>query len=317
MTDSTLTPLPSALEVTASGMSWADLRRAYGEELRQRSGSEETVRQYLGYVDRFLERIGDPAAATPALVHAFAYALTRQGTTPRPATVMVRLAALDGFYDLARRIRLIDRNPADDVKRPRNSDPRPHGLSTEEIHRLIRATPPTPAGARDRAAILTAVLTGLRRSELLGLTKGSLEHRAGRVYYRARTKGGHERYRELPAPAFHAIRQALEELGTPYDDLMPEDRLFPIEASSFYRNLQRYAAKADLEDVTPHVLRHSAAKLRRQTGASLEDVGTFLGHRSLHTTSRYLAALEGETDPGWYGVAAALGMDMQEVSNGE
>ena len=60
--------------------------------------------------------------------------------------------------------------------------------------------------------------------------------------------------------------------------------------------------------MTPHVLRHSAAKLRRQSGASIEDVGALLGHRNLFTTARYLARMEGERDTGWHGVAAALGV---------
>ena len=123
---------------------------------------------------------------------------------------------------------------------------------------------------------------------------------------------GHQRHRELPAPAYRAIQTALKELGTPLETLAPDAPLFPIGGEGFRVNLKRYAKRAGLEGVSPHVLRHSAAKLRRDTGATIEDIGTFLGHRSLHTTSRYLARLEGEHDTGWYGVAAALGVDLTE-----
>ena len=61
----------------------------------------------------------------------------------------------------------------------------------------------------------------------------------------------------------------------------------------FGQNLARYGKKAKLGHVTPHALRHSAAKLRRKTGASIEDVGALLGHQSIATTARYLARLEG------------------------
>jgi len=304
------TSTPGALATV--GNPWARIMFEYGQELKQRSGSENTPTQYGRILKRFFRMIDDPGTVTPSMVHDFAYAATPRGAQPRPSTVMVRLAAIHGFYDLARRRQLIQRNPGDDVKRPRNSDPRPHGLEPAQIQALLAATPRTPAGARDRAAILTAVLTGLRRAEFLGLTAGDIETKAGRAYYTTRTKGGHMRYRELPAPAWQAIRAALRDMGTPYETLKPGDRLFPIRGNSFYENLQRYATKAGLEGVSPHVLRHSAAKLRRDTGASIEDVGTFLGHRSLHTTSRYLARLEGEHDTGWYGVAAALGVDLTE-----
>ncbi len=311
-TTTTIDTISTAGALAPADNPWARIMYEYGQELRQRSGSENTPTQYGRILKRFFRLIDDPAAVTSGMVHDFAYARTPQDTQPRPSTVMVRLAAVHGFYDLARRRRLLERNPADDVKRPRNADPRPRGLEPAQIQALLAATPRTPAGARDRAAILTAVLTGLRRAEFLGLTAGAIERKAGRVYYSTRTKGGHGRYRELPAPAWQAIRAALEEMGTPYETLAPEARLFPIQGNSFYENLQRYAKRAGLEGVSPHVLRHSAAKLRRESGSSIEDIGTFLGHRSLHTTSRYLARLEGEHDTGWYGVAAVLGVAIGE-----
>ena len=63
-----------------------------------------------------------------------------------------------------------------------------------------------------------------------------------------------------------------------------------------------------LVSLKPHDLRHTAAKLRRNNGASIEDVSALLGQRSIATTATYLARMEGEEDPGWEGVAAALGV---------
>jgi len=305
---SDLDTTPGSLALPGQAPRWEAVAGAYLAEVAQRTGSERTPAEYGRYIGRFLESAGDPAQATPAHVHAFAYGAGPSGKPPSPSTVSVRLAAIRGFYDFARRMRLIERNPADDVKRPRNGEPTPRGLSADELRRLLAQTPQTPAGARDRAAIVTAVLTGLRRSEVLGLRAGDLEHRGGDVFYRVRTKGGTIRYRELPAPAFAAIRAALDAQGTPLDALPEDAPLFAISSHGFYKNLSAYAERAGLQGVTPHVLRHSAAKLRRDTGASIEAVGSFLGHRSLHTTSRYLARLEGERDAGWQGVADMLGV---------
>ncbi len=55
-----------------------------------------------------------------------------------------------------------------------------------------------------------------------------------------------------------------------------------------------------------HLLRHTAAKLRRDVGESVEAVSQFLDHSSLATTTTYLRRLEGEDDPGWRKVAALL-----------
>lgn len=300
--------IPAALALPMQTPRWEAIAAAYLAEVQQRTGSERTPAEYGRYIARFLSGVDDPAAVTPAQVHAFAYGAGLSGKMPSSSTVSVRLAALRGYFDFARRMRLIERNPADDVKRPRNSDPTPRGLNALELRLLLDQTPETPAGARDRALIVTAVLTGLRRSEVLALHAGDLERRGSAVYYHVRTKGGAVRHRELPAPAYDAICTALEAQGTPLDSLPDDARIFALSSHGFYRNLKVYAKRAGLKDVTPHTLRHSAAKLRRDTGSSIEDVGTFLGHRSLHTTSRYLARLEGEQDNGWHGVAAALGM---------
>ena len=80
-----------------------------------------------------------------------------------------------------------------------------------------------------------------------------------------------------------------------------------MSSAGFYANLRRYSARAGLAGVTPHVLRHSAAKLRRDSGATLEQVSALLGHRNLATTATYLARLEGDEDAGWR-TAALLGV---------
>ena len=57
-----------------------------------------------------------------------------------------------------------------------------------------------------------------------------------------------------------------------------------------------------------HIFRHSAAKLRRDAGESVEDVSRFLDHSSLAVTTTYLRHLEGEEDRSWAKVAEAIGI---------
>ncbi len=57
-----------------------------------------------------------------------------------------------------------------------------------------------------------------------------------------------------------------------------------------------------------HGFRHSAAKLRRDAGESVEDVSRFLDHSSLAVVSVYLRRLEGQEDRGWARVAEAIGV---------
>lgn len=141
----------------------------------------------------------------------------------------------------------------------------------------------------------------------MGLRAGDLT-RNRTVYYRVRAKGGIERHRELPAPAYAAIVDALAASGRAIDTLRPDDRIFPVSSAAFCANLRRYARRARLIGVTPHVLRHSAAKLRQDTGETLEQVSALLGHRNLSTTSTHLARLEGDEDAGWRAAALLLGV---------
>lgn len=313
--------------ITADGLArpdeatlWQRIALAWEQQLALKS--DRTAREYKRWLRHYLDMIGGhPGNATPGNIYAFAYGKGERTENPSPSTITVRLAALRSFYQVARIHQALPSNPVDDLRAdigPQKArSPRPKGLTEDQIAALLAVIPNTPAGARDRAAIITAILTGLRRSELFGLRARDLTEKAGIVYYTARTKGGEERTRELPRPAYIAIRHALEELRMPLESLEPDDPIFPISASTFATMLSRYGTRAGLEGVTPHTLRHSAAKLRERTGQSVVDIQNFLGHRSVATTSRYLARMAEDRDPGWYGVAAALGMDMQEVSNGE
>ncbi len=61
--------------------------------------------------------------------------------------MVVRLAAVSGFYDFARRMDLVESNPAAEVKRPKLRPPTPSGLDGEALRRLLKAIPNTQAGA--------------------------------------------------------------------------------------------------------------------------------------------------------------------------
>jgi integrase len=81
-----------------------------------------------------------------------------------------------------------------------------------------------------------------------------------------------------------------------------------ITSSTFYSRFRRYLRAAGLGPSGLHILRHSAAKLRRDAGASIEAVSSFLDHSSLAVTSVYLRRLEGEADRTWPDVAIAIGV---------
>jgi len=284
---------------------WPDVVGAYLTETHLRGGSVRTPTEYARILARFFAAFPDPSRVQPISVHSFAYGQSPGRPNPAASTICVRLAAIAGLYDFARRMGAVDRNPAEGIRRPRPTSGLPRGLGVDDLRRLLAALPASRAGRRDRAIILLILLSGLRRSEVFSLTVADIDYRTGD--YAVRVKGGHERRRRVPPPALAAIVDARGADGRD-PDATPGAPLFAVTAAGFYASLRRYAAAAGLEAVSPHVLRHSAAQLRRAGGATIEDVSMLLGHVSIATTARYLRRLEPERDDGWSAAAAALGI---------
>jgi site-specific recombinase XerD len=112
-----------------------------------------------------------------------------------------------------------------------------------------------------------------------------------------------------------AIRATLADAGKDLVTMAPDESLWQagvsvagITSGSFYCRFRRYLRMAGLAPTGLHVLRHTAAKLRRDAGASIEAVSAFLDHSSLAVTTVYLRRLEGETDRTWADVAVAIGV---------
>jgi integrase len=183
------------------------------------------------------------------------------------------------------------------------------------VKRLLEVVPDTVRGQRDRAILLVFILTGRRRSEVTGMTAGDIEIEGGTVFYRYRGKGGKKGRRELPRPAWEAIRRTLTDCGKELATMAPEESLWQagagskgISGSTFYGRFRRYLVEAGMAPTGLHILRHSAAKLRRDAGESVETVSAFLDHSSLAVTTTYLRRLEGVEDQSWERVAEAIGV---------
>lgn len=294
---------------------WTQTVQAFLAEKERRSGSRRTVEGYARMLWPFLSRIGSPDRVTPAHVLAWAHGIGASGREPSSATVGARIACLSSYYRFLIRMSIAAANPCDALERPRTVPSLARGLTAEQIRQLLAVVPDTVAGRRDRALLLTFILTGRRRSEVIGLTAGDISLEGETVFYAYKGKGGKRGRRELPRPAYAALCATLSDLGLEFASMEPAASLWQAAAgprgvtgSTLYSRFRRYLAAAGLMPTGLHVLRHSAAKLRRDAGASIEAVSSFLDHSSLAVTSTYLRRLEGETDQVWPDVAAAIGV---------
>ena len=299
---------------------WEKAMYAFLAEKERRSGSMRTVDAYSRTLRRFFGMLGKtPEHITPPEVFSFAHGIGPSGREPAAVTIGARLACISSFYRFLIRMEIVTRNPCDQLERPRVSPAPPRGLTADEIRRLLAVIPETPTGLRDRAIVIFLALTGRRRMEVISLLAKDII-RGERAYYTYRGKGGKQGKRELPKPALDAIEIALAAWGTSLDVLHEGESIWPtpdagrdarglgVTDGTFYSNLRRYMKLAGLPPAGVHILRHSAAKLRRDVGESIEDVSRFLDHSSLAVTTTYLRRLEGQEDKGWHNVAQAIGL---------
>lgn len=305
--------LPAAIRDDAAP--WERTLYAFLGEKERRSGSKRTVDSYARLLWPFFERAGSPEAITPAHVLGWAYGIGASGRDPSSATVGARIAALSSFYRFCIRMGVLAGNPCDAVERPRTVQSVARGLNADEVRRLLAVVPDTVAGRRDRALLLAFVLSGRRRSEVIGLTAGDINLEGETAFYSYRGKGGKRGRRELPRPAYEAVCATLGDVGLSLGSMEPDASLWQagagprgVTSSTFYGRFRRYLSSAGLAPTGLHVLRHTAAKLRRDAGASIEAVSSFLDHSSLAVTSVYLRRLEGESDRVWPDVAMAIGL---------
>jgi integrase/recombinase XerD len=165
-------------------------------------------------------------------------------------------------------------------------------LTEEEADALLAAPDPsTWIGRRDHALLLLALETGLRASELTGLTRGAVQLGAG-AHVRCHGKGRKERITPLRREARAVLRAWLDERrGSAEDPLFPGPNGGRLSRDAVRRLVERHVARAApacpslaTKDVTPHTLRHSCAMNLLRHGVDTATIALILGHEDVRTT---------------------------------
>ncbi len=311
---STAQALPTVFSGSSTG--WEGSLYAFLAEKQRRSGSNRTPDSYYRTLRHFFGSLQkSPDQVSPQDVFSFAHGIGLSGREPSPVTVGARLSCISSFFKFLIRMDVLNANPCDRVDRPKPRPSSPSGLSAIQVQQLLQVIPDTVKGRRDLAIVLTLVLTGRRRSEVINLTAGDISFDDSAVFYRHVGKGGVRGRRELPRPALAAIVRSLADVGKDLSSMQPSESLWQagagptgVSSATFYNRFRTYLRKAGLPLSGLHVLRHSAAKLRRDLGESVESVSQFLDHSSLAVTTTYLRRLEGQRDTAWQGVASVIGV---------
>lgn len=171
-------------------------------------------------------------------------------------------------------------------------------LTRKEIDALTDAPDKnTWIGRRDRTFLLTAVQTGLRVSELIGLRGEDVVLGTG-AHVRCNGKGRKQRSTPLRQETADVLASWLCELnGQPKEPAFPSIRGGPLSRDAVERLVARHSKSAQShcpslrrKRITPHVLRHTAAMELLHHGVDRSVIALWLGHESVETTQMYLHA---------------------------
>jgi integrase/recombinase XerD len=190
-------------------------------------------------------------------------------------------------------------DPAADVAAPRTPAGLPKALSEDDVNMLLAGVVGNdPGHRRDRAILELLYATGMRISELTGLSLSDIDQESGLV--RVFGKGSKERIVPFGRPASRALDDWLA--GSGRGAMVPSRWARRGDSEAVFLNMRggrlsrqgawgvvrRYGDAVGLGDrLTPHVLRHSCATHLLGHGADLRIVQELLGHASISTTQIY------------------------------
>jgi integrase/recombinase XerD len=251
--------------------------RGYATWLRSRGRSLDAVEEadLVDYIQHQRERGLAPASVARSLV---------------PVRSLYRFLVAEGRTD---------HDPGARLELPSVPRGLPKALGEEEVARLLGAPDPTsPLGRRDLAMLEVLYGTGVRVSELVGLSLGDVD--LGGALARVLGKGSKERIVPLGVPAVRSLVSWLSADGR--GAVAPAQWRRRGDAEAVFLNarggrltrqgawdvIARHARSVGLDErLSPHVLRHSCATHMLDHGADIRAVQELLGHASISTTQVY------------------------------
>lgn len=265
-------------------------------------GSERTRETYSKNIQRFAEWLSSEGISSPTRADVIRYR-DQLAQEHKPATVHGYIVAVKLFFQWLAAAGIYP-NIAERVKNAKvdpyhKKDP----LTSKQAGKVLDSLDlETLSGLRDYALICVMLTTGLRTKSIELANVGDLgtAHGLPVLYYQG--KGHQEKgdFVKLSEPVRAALSRYLKARG----DLLPSAPLFASTANRnageriTTRSISRivknalHAAGLSSDRLTAHSLRHTAATLAIENGATLQEVQQLLGHKNISITMIYLHDLE-------------------------
>ncbi len=254
----------------------------------------EAYRRDLRQYRRFLadRKIGEMEAVATADVSGYVEMLRAEQAAP--ATVSRKVAAVRGLHRFLVVEEYIGNDPTALIETPQRSRGLPKALSVDQVANLLAAANTgTPLGKRDVALLEFLYASGARVSEAIRLDQIDVDLDEATALVTG--KGSKQRLVPLGTYAIAALRQYYPIRRDFIGDANDPGAVFVsvrgrrLTRQAVWQIIKKAAVASGLDphDVSPHVLRHSAATHMVEGGADLRSIQELLGHASISTTQIY------------------------------
>ena len=244
-------------------------RASGGKEVELERIDHRTIRSYLGY-------------------------LLESGLSKK--SIARKLAAIRSFFSFLVRLEILSLNPARTIATPKLEKRLPSFLDERSMAELMEIPDRSNVmGLRDWAILELLYSTGMRLAELVQLSLGDIDF--GNEAVKIHGKGGKQRIVPLGRKAHHALTEYLKKREELFSNKTTSEdrkavfltvhgrRIYPKAVHLLVSSAIRRVS--EVEQKSPHVIRHTFATHLLDRGADLRAVKELLGHESLSTTQIY------------------------------
>lgn len=221
----------------------------------------------------------------------------RQGQTP--ASLKRRASSVSGYFRYLQRLGVVNSNPVDDVPLAKLPPRLPRFVQADEMEKVLASANDCVEECGDAAARHTAMrdalviellyATGMRRSELVGITDKDFDPVRAELLLHG--KGGKDRVVPLPDELVRKIEKYINVRNGLFTNSTPRllrgNRGRALNQTLLSSIVKEQLASTHAQHPTPHLLRHSFATAMLSGGADINAVKELLGHANLDATQIY------------------------------
>ena len=287
-----------------------DLLQDYRDYLYDQDKSEQTIKAYMADLNSFSrwfqQSTGEPLNLeniTPMDIIDYRNAML--DWDKKPSTINRSLISISGLCQWALQNDLIVNNPAEGIRSVAEEPLAPRALERKEQLALLRAVRRSE-NLRDLAIITMLLHTGIRVGELCNLRVSDIIISTNSNMITVREgKGTKRRNIPLNSTAISILKDYLQSFDNSEEityiaGSTPERQRFlfygqkrmPLTDRGVRYIIQKYAYQAKIDNLSPHVFRHTCAKNLIDAGQSIDRVARILGHSNVNTTSIYTMPTE-------------------------